>query len=627
MGEDYKVALNFFPFLDQVGRIRIFRKIALEEERPFPNCKKYKLPKNQDESYESYWVIYESCEDFEEYDCDYRTNIVLTLNYYFNKIVSVTKEHLESKSFESIEKFNNRIYYNIENFDEGKRQVYVQPYFLKKNNKFGILLGFRFKNESNQFNRRIQQLSLSLDSDFRSNTSYYSDKYWMIGKFIKNDFLKIFNDIDGLKCISKFEELKSSKLDIKNYILRNGESNSQYQGIKKFKPLKPVKESLSLYFIYLKGKREYAIRLIEALKGQSYPNIFSGLNAIFELQIAKVKGASLDSFSDEAILTTIEKIKELNGKVIPIVILNKKNIDKEENKDYFRLKYLFVNNNIPIQVVTEGLIDNHYSFKYSIVNIGLQIFSKAGGIPWKVKARNDNCLIVGIGKSYKWEETEEERIIKHFYAYSVLVDSSGIFKSIDVISDSEDEEDYYSGIREGIINTIKNNQETYDKIVIHTPFKVRQREIESIRDALEHVKQSINVELVVLKINTDNKYFGFFKKLNSLVPYESSFTNLSENEYLVWFEGSQYHNKRIQKRIGGPTHIKIIYSSNQLDVESKESYLQDTINLSGANWRGFNSKALPVSVYYCQIISKFLNEFDGLNYNKVKVQNLNPWFI
>ena len=112
-----------------------------------------------------------------------------------------------------------------------------------------------------------------------------------------------------------------------------------------------------------------------------------------------------------------------------------------------------------------------------------------------------------------------------------------------------------------------------------------------------------------------------------MVPYESSFIVIGENEYLVWLEVSQYHNKRIQKRFGGPTHIEVSYSSVELSLSDKKSYLQDTINLSGANWRGFNSKSVPVSIYYCQIISKFLNEFDSLNMDNINIRNLKPWFI
>ncbi len=627
MTNEYSIALNFFPLLDQDQNFKIFRKKVEEQQKPFEDCVKYSLPTNSEETYESYWVSYTNHNEFQEFECNYHTNRSLTLNFLFKNICQSSKESLEEGSFEIRKKIGNRIHYNVEYFKEGKRQVSVEPYFLKSINKFGILLNFEFKNETRNFNRKIQQLSLSLDANFRSNTSYYADKYWMIGKFINSDFSKIFIDRFNLKCISKFENIKSYKLDIKNYTFNQGVANSQYLGIKNYKPLKTVDDELILYFIYRKGEREYAVKLIDALKGKSFPNVFPGLEKLFELRVGGIKGVSLNNFSDQNIINSINEIKKIKRRVLPVVLLDDKEIDKENSKKYYRVKHHFINNDYPIQVVTKGLIDNQYSFKYSVANIALQLFSKAGGIPWKVKARNEKCLIIGIGKSHRWDNENNERVIKQFYAYSVLVDSSGIFKSINVLSQSNSEENYYEGLKNGLKETILKNEDKYQKIVLHTPFKIRKKEFQAIIDVLSKIKSETNIEFVVLKINTNNKFFGFYKGLNSLVPYESSFMVIGEKEYLVWFEGSQYHNKRIQKRFGGPTHIEVSYSSAELNLNDKKSYLQDTINLSGANWRGFNSKSLPVSIYYCQIISRFLNEFDSLNYDKISIQNLKPWFI
>jgi hypothetical protein len=42
-------------------------------------------------------------------------------------------------------------------------------------------------------------------------------------------------------------------------------------------------------------------------------------------------------------------------------------------------------------------------------------------------------------------------------------------------------------------------------------------------------------------------------------------------------------------------------------------HLQDIINLSGANWRGFNAKNTPISIYYPELIAKFISKFDEYN--------------
>ena len=57
------------------------------------------------------------------------------------------------------------------------------------------------------------------------------------------------------------------------------------------------------------------------------------------------------------------------------------------------------------------------------------------------------------------------------------------------------------------------------------------------------------------------------------------------------------------------------------------NHLQDAINLSGANWRGFNAKAMPVSVYYAQLIARYLKEFESHGLAAVDVNTLTPWFL
>ena len=134
-----------------------------------------------------------------------------------------------------------------------------------------------------------------------------------------------------------------------------------------------------------------------------------------------------------------------------------------------------------------------------------------------------------------------------------------------------------------------------------------------------------NLSFVVMKINTKNKFFGFFQESNSMVPYESSIIQISPNEYLLWFEGLQYHNPNIIKRISGPTHIAIMYKSFST-IEDK-SLIQDALNLSGANWRGFNAKSIPVSIYYCKLVADFMKNFDIYGIPKYKIDNNFPWFL
>jgi len=110
-----------------------------------------------------------------------------------------------------------------------------------------------------------------------------------------------------------------------------------------------------------------------------------------------------------------------------------------------------------------------------------------------------------------------------------------------------------------------------------------------------------------------------------LIPSESSYIQLNENEFLVWTEGLNYHNPRPLKRYGNPLYIQFFYSNQQ--NYAKELLLQDILNLSGANYRGFNAKALPVSLYYPKLISNFYKHFKEINLDQISVKTDKLWFI
>ena len=128
-------------------------------------------------------------------------------------------------------------------------------------------------------------------------------------------------------------------------------------------------------------------------------------------------------------------------------------------------------------------------------------------------------------------------------------------------------------------------------------------------------------------LNFWQSFFGYNIDINSLVPYESTYIKLSNKEYLVWFEGLQFHNTKTLKRYSGPIHVEFSYTNKELTTTEKIAYLQDVLNLSGANWRGFNAKSLPVSIFYPQLVSRFIKEFRDRNLQEVSISNLPPWFL
>ena len=630
--------LNFLPISPDKFEFDILRKIYDEKDIKINQVFKYKLPKNDNYTY--YSVSFDKIEGFEKFRCSENTNIYLTVRYLWN----ILKKNLNTKTkelnFEIFENnFNRCVDIILDSNNYGNKTITLQPYYFKKINKYGFLIDYRFKrNEGIIFNKEIQRLSLSLDKNYRSNVKYYSDKFSVYHYFIKN-FISIISPLIenglNLKLNQNLISIEGHTLDTKTYICKdNKRSNSQFMGVKKHGPFEELHESVEYIFMFEQRFRNFANDVYLGLVGRKFSGLFPGVSQVFNLKlqtgdITHVPINGYDKKSLDAAFKNVLKIIKLkpDKKIITILILPEEDISFNNTRVYYYFKYLFFKNRFQLQVLTYNKLNNFNALKWAIANIALQIFSKLGGIPWIVEPSHNKCLILGIGSAHK---KDDDGRIRKYFAYSVCLDSSGIFKSIKILSQQTDKNKYLKMLEKELINTISNEIKAgYEKCVIHIPFKIRKDEINSIKQSVCNINSDSDIEFRVIKINTENKFFGFSDH-NTKIPYESTYVELSDEEYLVWFEGLNYGKENVYKKVGNPVHIKFLRGENE-DKSQDISYLQDVINLSGANWRGFNSKLTPISIYYASLIAKYTKEFEFIDGSKSINEEIcsitSPWFL
>jgi len=624
-----EIKLNFLVFDDQDFGITVYRK--KEEPGQFlPEFDYYDF-KDENDFNVKYQISYSPIDGFEAYKLPpYAKTGIVSKKIYENLLTASTNhEYFIRRNSE----YNRRIHFIIGKHPKGRKCIWIEPYYLKSKNVWGILFDYCFVVDTNEdgtekfkLDKDILLASGTINERGGSNVDYYLFKHNYLQGFINSHLPKLNAKLQN-KFSNQLLSISSNLLSTKIYVFGNGMvSNSAYLGLSKHPPLETIPDTAQFYFLYKKSDRDIAVSLLKGLRGELSPSTFSGMNKLFRINFSNdnIKGSAIDDFTEEIITTEIQKIKGSGGNVIPVIITNSKR-EVDDHRLYFKLKHRFTKEKIPCQVVTKELIKNEYSLKYSLSNIGLQMFAKAGGKPWKMKPANSEYLIIGIGQSYTLEPTDSGNSIKKNIAYSVLTDSSGIFKDIQVLGEGlESDDSYYEQLITNISSII--NSASYKKISIHVPFRISKDKI--IEKVIKRI--SADIELSVLVINYRNDFFGFDYANNGLVPFESTFIKLAHDEYLVWFEGLQFNNPKITKRFGNPLLIKFWYFSNkahQDDYSYKERLLQDCINLSGANWRGFKAKQLPVSVFYCQRIAEFIGKFQEYNLPHIDINNLKPWFL
>ena len=632
------IALNFVPLKEQDRSVTIYRKLVDDSSLPKADDDfRVNLPeKDGDDEWRLFDVSTSKKENYEPYSYNFRENSVLTVHLIYSDLLEFMRvakagiEHYTTRKAITLKE----VRFITKKFDDGATEIVVKPYYLKSNKQYGFLLDHKYSlNEGELFNRQTQIRSLSLNKLGKPNIYFYKDKKSVIESF-SNDVLSPLLSSSALEIETVFEHLPAKQLDVKTYLVgRGNKAKSQFMGIKSNGPYRQVEDKVRYLFLFTERTRSLARDIYLGLLGKLFPGQFSGLEKMFSVPIHKdiVEYQLVETFNADAITAVETRIQELKArypddKIMLVAVLPKGFKGVEAAFDaYGYLKLMALRNNAYCQVVTEDTFFKKDQLKWSVSNIGLQIFSKLGGAPWLVQPAKSNCLIFGIGSV---QEEVDGSTIK-YTAYTVCLDTSGDFKYIKPLSSSNDETTYLENLKQNLSQVLSSELgDQYRSLVLHLPHKISRNEIDVIKEVVGNVRAEDEFEVIAVRINTKHKFLAFSDH-NTCVPYESSYVQLSKNEFLIWAEGLQYGKEVLHKRVSEPLYVDFIESREEW--VTKKDCLQDILNLTGSNWRGFNSKAQPISILYSRLIAKFMKEFSHLeNVNDMSIvsaESVAPWFL
>lgn len=629
--KSYSVSLNFLPIVTQPFEVECWLKRVADPAsalEPGDHRWSLRLPGNSGQV--PCEVAFTEKGGYEHFLLESSASIGLSKAYLHHTLREKTKS-LSASDVELQEGMRRRVFFVLDSYPEGRQGVWLEPYYLSVKRTFGFLCDFEFRKAAEEeFSATIQKLSLSLNNRGERNRDFYYDKRSKLEQFMRTWAPRLFSLKPNLAISRTFEPLQAETLETKRYVFSNhSTANSQFAGITKFGPFRLAPSQVRFYFVFRAQDRASARMLYSALKGDSPDFAFKGIEQMMGLPFNSkvVEGREISSFSDRGPINELAKEIASDAAEIklPVILLPE---DREEAA-YFLLKSLFNAAGLAFQGISVATLNSSREFKWSVANIALQIFAKCGGIPWLVDSQVSDALIVGIGKAHHLDFGCNPPRVSKYFAFSILTEANGLFKELRVLGQHASESEYLSELRSNLADLLRRHGAHYSQIVLHTPFKLQRAELEAISKTISDASRSgLNrTQFVVMKINHDNKFWGYNSAANSLIPYESTFVKIGRGSYLVWFEGLQYHTSVVSKPIGGPTHVEFVYPAEGLPGDVERKHLQDLINLSGANWRGFNAKAMPVSTFYCRLVADFIKEFDLRDLPASSFEALKPWFI
>jgi len=627
------IRLSFFPLKSQTFSATVWRKPVPEDMQIGRPLYRTQFSTGKGADPENFAVSFSEAKGFVPYKLSPGENWHVTTTLLFHALERQTRDRLKPVDFYISEKAisTKRISYTLSRSQYGEEAVWLEPYYLEATVEFGFLSDFQFHKAADApFSREVQRLSLSLDKAYRSNRDFYIDRFERIQKFLSRFQTVLFPlSLPGgasVEIETSFREMPSRMLPPRTFSFGgNKQAASQWQGLKDFGPARPAPKPVGFIYIYRQSQRGLAEDLYRALSGRSFKSTFHGIEELTHLKVASYDKLEVRDFNpaeNARILSFLRtKKKELanTARLFPIIMS-----DRDDKETYYTLKSGLLKEGVTLQVVTPQLLGRKDTLKWSVANIALQIFTKAGGTAWSVVPKSKKCLIVGIGQAHRFDDNGK---IEKFFAYSVCTDSSGLYKSLNILGSSGDKAKYLDQIRDNIVQLLNDAASDYTECVVHVPYKIKKHEAKAISRAIGDALESSKlppIRFTVLNINVQNKFFGY-AATNSLVPYEGSVVKTGDNDYLAWFDGLQPGREVVNRRISAPVNIKFWWSSGKLSEDDRARYIQDVSNLAGTNWRGFNAKNTPISIYYCELIARFAKERPDALDDITAIDT--PWFL
>lgn len=451
---------------------------------------------------------------------------------------------------------------------------------------------------------------------------FYKKNYDEIELFVK-DLSKQLKD--SFTIYTNFKRITEENFNIVDFD-RNKmifkDNNTDYSTINVMRDYGPYKlpqkiSETKLLFIY--PDKESANKLYSYLSRgyRHFPGIESYVGIPANISEKKIFYENNYENIINKIRATLTEDKYENLIAICIMPFSKTNATPEQSNIYYKIKEILLRKNIPSQFIERDKIfmDN---FHFSLPNIAIAMFSKLGGVPWRLKKDHYNQLTIGFNVYRKGQNS--------YLGSAVYFDNQGIIKQVRGFKGES-----VGNICDVLISSIneykqKNNEASVNKIVIHYYKTLSNEENKKIN---ETIKNSLGPEFsfAIVEINDTKTTVDLCFDLNyeSLMPQSGTYIRLRRNEYLL-FNNLRYWEKPINpiNQEEYPVKLKIYDPLNSFD---HNELISQVYEFSRLYWKSLKQKAQPVTTIYSKLIAEYIAHFENNSLTDNEISKSTVWFI
>ena len=346
--------------------------------------------------------------------------------------------------------------------------------------------------------------------------------------------------------------------------------------------------------------------LVNGLLNGLHP--FGGFYSLFRVQLVFVKEVQISAEDESEIRYSIQKLASQGDVDIALVLVSAQNPGL-----YQAIKQELLGNGIPNQVVTVEKLRDARQAPWVLENVALACYAKTGGTPWVVASESDGReLVIGISRA----QDHNKRFIVGFVTLFTQDGDFLLLHSLAPILEWEREK-YVDGLSKLLIEAYHEYlrlQGPPEAIILHLCKRPgRWREVEAIQRALQQIEAAVPYALIHL--NDDSSYRLFDAGHPSYIPQAGLKVELGRRNALLLLDG-RINDRRHRRGVPRVLDISMDKRSS-MSADEFPRLVRQIYNFARVNWRGFNARAVPVTLNYSHLIARLIVEIGADRWNQV----------
>jgi len=334
---------------------------------------------------------------------------------------------------------------------------------------------------------------------------------------------------------------------------------------------------------------------------------FRGFKNLFKISLSIEREYPLSVENEKEVQSAIRDLA-CQGNVDLALIL----ITSQDGDLYRIIKQELLGNGIPNQIVTVEKLRDARQLPWVLENIALACYAKSGGTPWVIASESSRReLVIGISRT-------QDRNKQFLVGFVTLFTQDGDFLLLHSLAPvlEWEQEKYVKGLTDLIVEAYHEYREiqgTPDAIILHLCKRPgRFREVEAVQRALQQIG---DVPYALIHLNDDSSYRLFDTSHATYVPQAGLKVDLGRRNVLLLLDG-RIGDRRYRRGVPRVLDISMDKRST-ISADEFPRLVRQIYNFARVNWRGFNARAVPVTLNYSYLIARLIVEIGANRWNQV----------